>query len=505
MDQLTVEQLEFKLKELAKTSREPTPSVIDLYTIYVETKDLHNVEVRKTVADIWKNKFRHGTDVSQWHRLSTSTKSNPSALNPANRAEFHKHFIKEMRAGRYIVNKDIKVHARIPFFLKPEGNGKNRFIPDYTYPKNGISVNSLVPQKLGHVELNTKLELITFSYNGGKTKSLGKNDKKSWYRQIPMARQDWSISVHHWCGIDFIDTRMPWGTRVASRVAHHFSIAITHIAYKYIPRSMKPCYFNYIDDTIVRGNSHIETVYAHLIYIWVCTRLLIQLNLKKTVLITTILIGLGILLDVNVFEAGVTEKRCEHMDQQLTHLASLERAGAKYCQSVAGKCEDIAFILYPLRVYLRYLRDSIPVYTDPDQTVIITSEIKQMCQHWKRALKYLHRRKMENILQLPLRNKHIAYSDASNVGYGFIHATRWFYGAFFSDEVRSGDENNIRERELYPILIAAMTLGPYWTGQVIHLKIDNKNAVAALVNKDIRNKDAHALCYKNIDRLSGMT
>ena len=84
----------------------------------------------------------------------------------------------------------------MPFFLKEEGPDKTRFIPDYTWPKHGVSVNSLVPDKEATVELLSKYNLIKFVYNEGQTKAFGKNDFKSWYRQIPMNSQDWTISVY---------------------------------------------------------------------------------------------------------------------------------------------------------------------------------------------------------------------------------------------------------------------------------------------------------------------
>ena len=493
---MEVKQLESRLKQLAETCSKAKPHDIDLGGIYRETRDLENAAVRKTVEDLYENYYTHGTDTTQWRFLNKSKRLNPSAADPSNTAIFHRHFIKELETGRYIVNGKIPVHCRITFFVKDEGDGKFRFIPDYSDPKNGTSVNSLVPENAGRVELNDKLELIQFAFDNGRTTHLAKNDSKSWYRQIPMARRDWSISVYHWCGIDFVDTRMPWGSVRASKIAHHLSIAITHIAYKYIPRYLKPCWFNYIDDHIARAPNAIACLYIHVVYIFVCTKYGIQLNLKKTILVATKLVGLGIMLDVQLYEASVTTKRQIHITKHLLQLQSKRRATAKYGQSVAGKCEDVAFMLYPLRVYLRYLRREIPDYEDPDQTFRITPEIRNMCAQWIRALKYLKGRKMERIITLPLSHPHPCYTDASNIGYGAIYKSHWVFGKFFPDEVQSGKTNNICERELYPVLIMGMLFGPHWTGTQVLLKIDNQNACEAIINKDIRNVTAHTLLVR---------
>ena len=225
---------------------------------------MHNQEVAETIDEVCKNYYRHGTDTTRWHELSTRKYINPACRDPAYEKIIDEHFIKEAELGHYIVCPDITVRCRVPFFLKEEGPAKFRFIPDYSHPKDGVSINSLVPDTAASVQLMSKLDLVEFVYNEGQTQALGKNDFKSWYRQIPLNRSDWGISVYPWKGVDWIDTRMPWGTRTASKVAHHFSIAISYIANKYIPPALKPCYFNYIDDHIVRA---VSIVLCLLLYI----------------------------------------------------------------------------------------------------------------------------------------------------------------------------------------------------------------------------------------------
>ena len=103
---------------------------------------------------------------------------------------------------------------------------------------------------------------------------------------------------------------------------------------------------------------------------------------------------------------------------------------------------------------------------------------------------------MKFILNLPMPNQHACYTDASNVGYGVLYSTHWLFGGFFKDEIITGDKNNIRERELFPILIAANTFGPYWTGTQVIIYIDNSNACNAIINKDIRAESAHQLLVR---------
>ena len=460
--------------------------------IFRETRDWKNKCVAKTVEELYKFGYRHGTDTSRWNELNKSKLFHQKKHSKHHVKQLYLHFIKELELGRYIVDDTIPVHCRVPFFIKDEKD-KGRFIPDYSAASNGVSVNSLVPPNDATVEFNDKFELINFTYNNGKTTQLGKNDAKSFYRQFPMARSDWSISVYHWNGIDFIDTRMPWGTRTASKVAHHMSLAIAYIAYKYIPRALQPCIFNYIDDHILRAHTQIQALYVHIIYILVCQLVGIQLNQKKTVLAAQDLEGLGIQLNVKTYQVSITSTRVKDITKHLIELHKSNYATAKFGQKVAGKCEDIAFLLYPLRVYLRYLRDAIPAYQDEKQTFKVTPEIRSMCVHWIRALHYIKGRRMTHILHRAIEHTIPCYTDASNKGYGIFYNGHWLYGAFEKHEVKTDDQNNICDRELFPILIAARTFGPEWTGRQILFYIDNTNACQAIAKKDIRMKTAHAL------------
>ena len=489
-----------QLDHLAKTCDQPKAHVIDLVGIWEESRDIPNVKVRQTVDEVVKNFFRHGADEKQWDQLNTTCYQNPACRKPENITRIDEHFIKEAKAGRYFVNDKITVKCRVPFFIKEEANDKFRFIPDYSWPKTGVSVNSLIDDIEGRVILHDRRKLVQFVYNNGTTEALAKNDYKSWYRQIPMNSADYSISVYHWRGIDWIDAFMPWGTKRASKIAHHFSIAIAHIAYKYIPVSLQPCIFNYIDDHIFRGDSKLKCLYVHVIYILVCTKYRVQLNLNKTIICTRKddekLVGLGLEFDIKNKTVSITPSRNVHITKHLTTMETAVQVGARYAQKVVGKCEDIAFLVYPLRVYLRHFRNAIPAYTNPDQMVTITPQIKNACISWKRALQYLQGRKLTNILNRPQQLVDDCKTDASNKGFGLLHGPHWLFGAFHPTEVLSDDTNNIREREFYAVLIACETFGAQWTGHQVVFHVDNENVVLAIINKDIRSDDSHKLLVR---------
>ena len=443
--------------------------------------------------------FRHEVDEARIHEVSVEPYVYPECLVPVTAEIIDKKFLKELKYGRYIVNKNIKIKARIPIFTKQEGPAKWRVIPNYTYKgryNNKTSINELIPYKSATVELPTTKHVVRFVDGNGQNHWLGKNDNKSHFRQIEMNRKDWEWSVYRWRGIDFVDTRMPWGTRCAAKVAHHVSLAITYVAYKYIPRSLQPCILDYIDDHIIATKTQTQCYYVHVIYLLVAGSLGMPVKFDKTVLASQVMIALGFILDMVVRWVQPTQEKIKKYSYALIDTYHSATKSGKELQSVAGKLQHIAFLKYPMRCYMNNFYRAIPPYNSPYQIVPITQSIKQACIAWLRALPLIGGRKFERILSPPTEFDQTLTTDASDLGFGGHIGTHWFYGAWFDDEVKTGDKNNIRERELFAPLIAATTLAPQWDEQVILLKIDNTNAKDAIVKKSIASEKAQNMVIR---------
>ena len=132
---------------------------------------------------------------------------------------------------------------------------------------------------------------MQFLDNDGHNNWGAKNDGESFFRQIPLAFGEWCLATYWWRGNQYIDTRMPWGARRSARIAHYFSLAITHITNKYVPRSLHPYILNYIDDHIFRGKTQLECLYVHVMYILVCDYLRVKLKTIKTILVAQQLVA----------------------------------------------------------------------------------------------------------------------------------------------------------------------------------------------------------------------
>ena len=456
--------------------------------IYHMIEDLPNAEIRIEIQSIMKDGFKYGIPECNLHLLSDKI----TVYDTDRPDEIDKHLIKWLKEGQIYVDDSIKPLVYVPLFLKDEGN-KTRLIPDFKHEVNGYSLNSLVEEEYKTVQYPSIPDLLKFVYGDGEIKALGKNDGLSFFRQINMNPSNQQYAGYYHRGITFFDGRMPWGTPRAPRVAHYLSICLEHIANKYIPLDLQPCIFSYVDDRIFRGKTQMQCLYAHMIYLIICLKAGTPIKPSKTVLVATSLVGLGVGFDLTGTPTAYVPQ-----DKKLKYIQAFREfleqviATAKQTQSVVGKAEHVSWLMWPCRVYNRIFYNLIPPYQNEDQTVPITQQLRYATIQWINALQVMGPSKLQYLVKSPTTFQHTIYTDGSDIGYGGWTGTSYFYDAYYQNEVNPTDKN-IRDRELYPIAIILNSHGQRFANSNILLKCDNKNAVRALINKDIRNSRSHNL------------
>ena len=288
---------------------------------------------------------------------------------------------------------------------------------------------------------------------------------------------------------------MPWGARRSARIAHYFSLAITHITNKYIPQSLHPYVLDYIDDHIFRGTTRLECLYVHIMYILVCNYLRVKLKAPKTVLVAQRMIALGFDIDLHPMQRtiDIEQYKQQKYDNNLQAFLDTENHTTQQGQQLAGQLEYVAPLKWPLKCYIRALHNAIPNTLNPHTPLQMTSNVTNSLKAWQRAIKLLNPTKLKQITNPPTRFDIQLITDSSNIGYGWITGTQWAFGAFFPDEVDADNQHNIRERELYPIATALTNMAPKLSYKHILIWSDNDNAVQALANKDIRNEESQQI------------
>ena len=454
-------------------------------------QDMPNHTIRDEIQSTMKYGFEYGVPE---YKLSLLT--NKKVVYHSDRPdEIDKHLIKWLKEGQIYVDEEKEPLCYIPLFLKDEGN-KTRLIPDFKHEVNGISINNLVLDKYKTVQYPTTEKLINFVYWNGQTEALAKNDGKSFFRQVMMSEPDQNYCAYYHRGITFFDSRMPWGTPRAPRIAHFLSLCLEYIAYKYIPLSLQPCIFSYVDDRIFRAKTMVQVLYIHIIYLIICARAGTPTKPSKTVLCSKSLVGLGVGFDLNGEKTVyVPQTKKVKYIKTFEDFICQSTATAKQAQSVVGKCEHVSWLKWPFRVYNRILYNAIPAYTEENQIIIITPQIRYAVTQWIHALECTKPAKLELLVNPPKIFDYTIETDGSDIGYGGIEGSQYFFDQYYKNEINPS-ERNIKDRELYPIALILETNGYKYQHSNILIKCDNKNAVSALINKDIRNPRSHNLVIK---------
>ena len=89
---------------------------LDLKQLWAEAHDIPNGHVRETLKKLVVEGFRHEVDETRIGEVATEPYVYPECLQPVKAEIIDVTFIKEVKTGRYIVNKNIKIEARIPVF-----------------------------------------------------------------------------------------------------------------------------------------------------------------------------------------------------------------------------------------------------------------------------------------------------------------------------------------------------------------------------------------------------
>ena len=174
--------------------------------IYEEIQDMPCKHIRDEISYLMKHDFEFGVPRFEWNKFKPKIYDYTDAQNRTD--DLDKTFIEELKLGRMYIDQNINPLLITPVFCKDEEN-KVRLIYDYSYKFDGKnSLNSLITPNLKTVEYPSLMQLIEFADNDGKNNYMGKNDGKSFFRQIELSQTQRQLAVYYWRGYYIVDARM---------------------------------------------------------------------------------------------------------------------------------------------------------------------------------------------------------------------------------------------------------------------------------------------------------
>ena len=187
-----------------------------------------------------------------------------------------------------------------PIGLVPKDNGKDtRLIFHLSHPRNGNSVNAMIPDDLCSVHYPDFQKAVELCKKAGKFAYCSKSDMKSAFRNVPLRIKDYPLLLMkcknpkngkiYW----FCDKCLPFGSSISCKIFQDFSDAIAHI----VRFRTKKDNVNYLDDFLFIAflkslcNEQIDT------FIQICKDINFPVAIEKTVWADQIVIFLGLLID----------------------------------------------------------------------------------------------------------------------------------------------------------------------------------------------------------------
>ena len=233
----------FDLKQIV------TPVKVDVYETLLKQSGYDNLKTEYLVQG-----FRNGFNLCYKGPRRIKKTSHNLKLTVGSPTELWNKIMTEVKAKRYagpFKKIPYKYYIQLPVGLVPKDKGKKtRLIFHLSYPKDGQSVNSCIPEELCTVKYPDFMEAVAICLEAGEACFCVKSDMSMAFRNIPLSRKSWCYLVlksrHPITGVTyyFVDKCLPFGASISCAIFHEFSNSVAHLV-KY--RTNKPL-VNYLDD-----------------------------------------------------------------------------------------------------------------------------------------------------------------------------------------------------------------------------------------------------------------
>ena len=235
---------------------------------------------RNVVKEAPNLKLRVGNHIQLWNKVMTEVQKKRYA-GPFDEPPFQ-HYIQS------------------PIGLVPKDKGKKtRLIFHLSYPRSGDSINSQIPKDKCSVQYPQFDEAVKMCIEAGRSCFMGKSDMSAAFRNIGMAKKDWSLmvmkaknpvngSIYY-----FVDKCMPFGSSISCAIFQRFLNAVAHL----VRFRTKNKALNYLDDFFFAALMKLCCDGQLNTFLKVCKEINFPVALEKTFWGSTLVVFLGLLID----------------------------------------------------------------------------------------------------------------------------------------------------------------------------------------------------------------
>ena len=387
-----------------------------------------------------------------------------------------KQILHEIGVGNYeVVSEPPDIISPLGVIEKPDGGV--RLIHDCSMP-HGRAVNDYSTENW-HQKFSRVDDAAALVTEGC---FMAKVDIQSAYRHVLISKHSQRVTGLKWRfgnkTVFLKDKKLCFGSRMAPGVFHHLTQAVRRM----LKRKGLTATVVYLDDFFIKGNSFQECLDALNLVISLLRKLGFHINWKKVTDPCTKIVFLGVEIDSVNMCLRLPDAKLNQVRTELSLFETRKRASKKQLQSLAGKLNFCASVVFGGRVFLRRIIDSINLLKGDNHKMKLTAGIRADILWWQSFMSTFNGKSML------LDRQHIqsVFTDSCTIAAGGIYEGDWFYINWELDwPVVSNLHINLKE--ILASFLAVCRWAPCWRNKRIIVHSDNMTAVSAINKGTSRN------------------
>lgn len=384
----------------------------------------------------------------------------------------------ELRLGRVAVFPlDLGSHLvqLSPFGVIPKRGqpGKWRLILDLSSP-SGRSVNDGISSSLTSFHYTSIDDAVKYIQQLGHGTLMAKLDLKAAYRNVPVHPQDRLLLGTCWDNSVYVDKALPFGLRSAPKIFSAVADAVLWaIHLRGVPRIL-----HYLDDFLLFARPGSDAG-CRFLDIAISTCLELGFIAHKIAGPTSCITFLGIELDSVHSQLRLPQEKLDSLKKELRSWHHKRHCTKRELLSLIGVLSHAAKVIKPGRTFLRRLIDLSTSVSELHHRIQLRHSARADIAWWR-----LFGLKWNGVSFLTPPAPSLSFSsDASGSwGCGAFSSPQWFSLHW----PESWLPLSIAEKELLPVVVAAMVWGSSWKGLHIRCLSDNEAVVFALNRRSVR-------------------
>ena len=354
-----------------------------------------------------------------------------------------------------------------PIGLVPKKDSDNfRLIMDLSSP-SGSSINDFIHDIFSQVTYSSIADAVKLVVQCGPGAFLSKTDLADAFRLLPLAEDQYNLSLVKWNGVFWYNKVLMFGLRSSCANFEKFSCALEFIAKE--KGIQHVCH--YLDDFLFVNSSFQECEQNLNDFISICSEINVPLASHKTVQPTQKLTFLGFEIDTINEILCLPKDKLSKCTKLIQEFLAKPKVTLQRLESLLGLLSFCCQVIVPGRAFLRHLYSLTRGITNPHCHISLTLEAREDLRVWLLFLESYNGVTLYKDEMFLSESSVEIYADAcQSYGMGAFLYNHWF-SVNWPDTWWT--QQNITFLELLPLVLALEVWGVELRNKCVTLRTDN--------------------------------